>query len=61
MYLDFLNSEVSFNDGAGLTGRDDECYGSIPLWAIPYEGDIEDFSREEMFINLPDGEMRHLK
>lgn len=52
MYLDFMTAEVSFNDELESDGKRGECYGSIALWTMPFEGDIDDFSRKDLFIKM---------
>lgn len=49
-YLDFLRYEVEFNNNDKTAGS--ECYGSLALFRMPYEGDIDDFDRKEMLVRL---------
>ncbi len=51
-YLEFLNSEVRFNDGKADPEHCDECYGSISLWAMPFEGGMDSFDRKEAYVKM---------
>lgn len=48
--LEFLDEEVTFNDGMAASNR---RYGSVALWRTPIGADdIHDFSRKDVFLRL---------
>lgn len=51
-YLDFIKNEIEFNERKDADNRTDECYGSVALWTMPFDGDIEEFDRKACYIRL---------
>ncbi len=51
-YLDFMKQEIGFNNNADSACGARDCYGSIPLWLTPFDGDIDTFDRKETYLRL---------
>lgn len=50
--LNYLKDEVVSNDSNEEDVQNTNVYGSVALWTLPYEGDMDSFNRKDEFLKL---------